>query len=196
MRLGHRAALTGSLWTAMVSQWTRPGLVISVQAGTINLNGATSGTATITAVTLAQSLIFMPGMPTSATVDGFASSNLARIELTNTTTVTASRFTSEAVAFLVPYVVVQFAPGVLRTVSRGTMDLNGVTSQTATISPSLRDPLKAIAISLGVAVNVNTLNPLNEWIRLTVTSSTVVTGTVNTAQAVSMVQGYQVVEWY
>jgi len=66
-----------------------PGSIKSIQRGTITIaNSSTSNTATITAVVTAKSIISLLGTSSTETS---AANLLARVELTNTTTVTATR---------------------------------------------------------------------------------------------------------
>jgi len=63
----------------------------SVQYGTVTVAvGASSGTATITAVTIGKSVLIMLGFTSGATAGGMYASDFPRITLTNSTTVTAN----------------------------------------------------------------------------------------------------------
>src|SRR5712691_8840745 len=105
----------------------------SIQAGTIDLTTNASATATITAVVLANSMILYLGEKTTETAIGRYDVSNARVELTNTTTVTAYKGLAN-VSTIVSYVVVEFNSGVLKSAQRGTIDMNNVTSNTATIT--------------------------------------------------------------
>ena len=121
----------------MVGLWWASSIVASVQTGQLDMNGVTTKTATISAIDLSRSIcVFNGAKNTSAEatandVSGFT----FRVALTNSTTVTASIVLSVAAAGrLVNFTVVEFFPGVLRSVQRGSITMTGVQSNTATIT--------------------------------------------------------------
>ena len=129
---------TGPLGGAgMVGLWGASSLVASVQTGQLDMNGVTTKTATISAVDLSRSIcVFNGAKNTSGESTANNASGLAfRVALTNSTTVTANIVLSVAAAGrLVNFTVVEFFPGVLRSVQRGSITMNGVGSGTATIT--------------------------------------------------------------
>lgn len=185
-RLGPRTRLLGSGASARVSQWLQRSQVKSVQRATIAITGATSNTATITAVVLANSRLRFLG--TSSTANSTIGQAAPRLAFTNTTTITASVDTSPgADTTSVSFEVIEYWPGVIKSVQRGT--ITGITTATIT------------------AVNVNKSEV--DWLGYQVTSAiasfiagTTVTltdsTTVTTASgsAAAQVTGYQVVEWF
>lgn len=168
-----------------------PSLIKSVQRGTITITGGnSSNTATITAVVLANSLLAWGsnGLNTAGQVD--AAMFMARLELTNTTTVTATRGgTTEDLT--VPYQVIEFWPGLLRSVQRGTV----VTGTPATITSV--NTAKSILQYLG-CVAATTAG--GEWGRnqayVVLTNGTTVTATEGGGTTGNITAGYQVAEYW
>lgn len=190
----RRATLTGSALSSAVAQWTQPGIVKSVQQSTIDLNGLTSKTATITSVVTANALIFHQGASYGAsTADP---SVFTLIALTNATTVTASDRTALGAAMPVGFVVIEFVPGVLKYVQRGTIDVNGGTTATAAITSPV-NTLKAFVTSLGFVPSLDPTFDFQKHVpRLALTNGTTITMTVGANPTVSMTMGYQVAEFY
>lgn len=112
----------------------RASTIKSVQRGTISLSGVTSNTATITAVDPNNTMLVMNGFTSDETA-----SNYPRVfpllQLTNATTVTASKQDATSTT-VVSFEVIEFYPGVLRSsVQRGTIAItNAVLTATATIT--------------------------------------------------------------
>jgi len=86
-----------------------PGIVKSKQEGTIALSTGASGSATITAVTLANSIVFYQGAYTTASTDSHrAGATSIQLWLSATTTVSCYRYTSGAYNLTVAYCVIEF----------------------------------------------------------------------------------------
>lgn len=195
----RRLTLTGSPISALLARWTQPGIVKNIQAGTIDLNGVTSNTATITSVDVSNALIFHSGFTSAGGGGSNTQSTIyTRVALTNATTVTATVGAGIAAATPVAYVVIEFYPGVLKYVQRGTIALNAGTSQTASITSPV-NTLKAFAIYLGA----NSNNATDAWVasyqqKVVLTNGTTVTATVAQGSANSTVNtvGYQVAEFF
>ena len=88
-----------------LTQFTGSGIK-SIQRGTITLSSTLTATATISSVNVNKSMLNFLGCvdgTTSTTNSGFA-----RIELTNATTITATRNTSTFGASVVAYEVIEF----------------------------------------------------------------------------------------
>lgn len=86
--------------------------VRSVQMGTITLTTtSTTNTATISSVTTTNSAVFYLG--TSSSINGTAANSLCRLNLTDATTVTATRQTGTSATVIVSYCVVEWQSGVL-----------------------------------------------------------------------------------
>lgn len=182
--------LTGSVLDSRVSQYGQRGLVKSVQRGTINLTSVTSNTATITAVTLANCLVSYLGT-TFAVATNNAAVSKARVELTNTTTVTAYQNTANANATDVSFEVLEFYPGVIRQLQRGTLVMSG--GLTATVSPALNDTTKALLTTLGYTTTATDQDVFNQP-KIVLTNTTTITASAagNTTATI----GYQVAEFY
>lgn len=80
-------------------------IINSIQAGTITLSGATSGTDTITSVDLSKSFVVFGGNEATSTSE--VGRAFVRLTLTNATTVTANKGQSNGSA-TVNYVVIEF----------------------------------------------------------------------------------------
>ena len=118
-RYAETTRLIGSLVGARVAQWGQRSVIKSIQRGTIVITGATSNTATITAVDVGNSLLRFLGSWTSDAADTDAQS-LVQIVLTNATTITATVATSPAGNNTTcGYEIVEYYPGVLKSVQRG-----------------------------------------------------------------------------
>lgn len=170
----------------------RHSAVKSLQSGTVAISGsATSNTATITAVDPANSLLFNTGQVYTL-ASTLATINKSRLELTNGTTVTAFRGTGNPSVPVVFFTVIEFYPGVLKSVQRGQLNLNNVTSVNGTISSV--DLTKAGITSLGFS----TLGADNFDITdaaLTIVNATTVNAQRFTSEASDLIVGYQVAEF-
>lgn len=105
------------------------GRIRSVQRGTISIGSATSASATIVAVNTRHAVIRFLGF-TNATFD--ARDMVGRVELTNSTTVTALRYSTVADSTTVSYEVTHYWPGVIKSIQRGTLTSGGGVNVTLT----------------------------------------------------------------
>lgn len=181
--------LDGTLLTARTSQGRS--LIKSIQRGTITIANATaSNTATITAVDPNNAIVHGLGN----TVNEAPNSSFVRVTLTNSTTVTATR-SGTVSANTVNYEVIEYWPGLIKSVQRGTITLNSVTSATATITAV--DTTKTMVEHLGASNTDASGGNGQLWLTtLVLTNATTVTAAVNTAAANSPIVGYQVIEWF
>jgi hypothetical protein len=162
-----------------------PSLVKSVQAGTIAITGATSNTATVTAVNVANAVLIWLGNRLPVASGGYRQLN-ARLELTNPTTVTATVNTDPGPnTTTVSFVLVEFFSGVLRSVQRGT--ITGATTATITAV----NTKKSFLVPLGQTTD-NSVGDTSQAATLELTDATTVTQAGGGAGTVS---GYQVVEF-
>lgn len=97
------------------------GRIKSIQRGVIAIAGAASATATITAVHLRHARLRFLGY-TNSTDD--AVNMIARVELTDETTVTALRYATVAAGTSVGWEVTEYWPGVIKSVQRGSVALS------------------------------------------------------------------------
>lgn len=176
----------------MVSQWGASSLVTSGQQAniTIPLSGsANSNTSTISSVDLTRSIILWGGVFPSAynrnDLDGI------RVALTNATTVTATRSGVSAADSYTTYSVMEFQPGVIRNVQRGTSTMSSTTIHNTITVVNLA---KTFYTFLGIsdADTSSTTQRLNAYMYFV--NPTDLAVAVYTAS--SQVVGWQVVEFY
>jgi hypothetical protein len=109
----------------------RSSIIKSIQRGTITITGATSNTATITAVDITNSELHFVGHTYTANA-GLGTQTYVRLDLTNSTTITALVAASPgADTLVVGFEVWEFYPRILKSVQRGTITSPATT---ATIS--------------------------------------------------------------
>lgn len=181
----------------LVSTWGRQGFIKSVQTGTIDLNGATSNTATITTASLTNTILLNAGVAASAGALGALNSTGIRITLTNATTVTGVRFGNDAHAMVVRFFVVEFFPGVIRSIQRFTaIELNVAPPVTQAITSV--NTGKTMLVHLGAAQNdAGTYTGANDsTVDVSLTSSILVTLVIGTGPGVSTLVNFDVVEFY
>lgn len=177
---------------ALVVRWGAASLVKSIQRGTISLNGVLSNTATITSVDLANSVLLFLGASSNNAGDNIPD-YAPRLALTNATTITATKFSLGGGGnTVVSYEVLEYWPGVIKSVQRGSIVLTNVATNTATITTV--NTAKAHLGFLGA--EIPSVSTQAEWPRLDLTNSTTVTATRVSAGAPSTTVGFQVVEWF
>lgn len=168
----HRPrALLGSPVSAIVAGFARRTQIKSIQSGNIDLNGVSSATATITSVNTGHALIYYIG-------NNEAGSNqfqyaASALQLTNATTVTALRAQALASQHLAQYVVRERPPGLLRSIQRGSINVNGGTSATATVTAV--DTTKVLLTMTGYTFDTASVMTGLQLPRLTQTNATTVT---------------------
>lgn len=177
--------------SGMVALWGASSLIKSVQEGVVSLSTNASATATIAAVATGNSLIFATGTSDDQASEVAQNTNCL-IELTNATTVTATRDQSGGVTESASFVVVEFLPGVIKSVQRGTITIaGGATSNTAAITSV--NTAKAFTTPLGSTTTAAADASNNA--RLATTNATTITATrVGTGNPATF--GYQVVELF
>jgi hypothetical protein len=185
----RRAALTGSALSSTLSRWTQPGFVMAVQRGTVTItSGNVSGTATITSVVTANTRFRFLGCNDSG-VDA-QPSLLAKVALTNATTVTATVNTAPTNNLVVGFEVTEYYPGILKSVQRGTITVTGGTgTNTASITTVVTQKSELAWLGATVASTARDI----PW--LTLTNATTVTAT-NVSGSSTAIVGYEVAEWY
>lgn len=189
MRFGSR--LFGA---SPVSQWLRGGSggIQSIQSGSITIGpAAASNTATVASVQTANSVLLHLGSTYDA-VDTLSGSYMGRLALTNGTTITATR-AGTSNTLVVRYLLLEYAPGVVKAVRNGTIVLSGVTSNTDTIADV--STTRAMLCHLGVSTADTSGAGATFDVALTLTNTTTVTATRGSAAAASTVS-YRVVEFY
>jgi len=176
----------------MVSLWGASSLVTSSQWNTLAIpasGSANSNTATISTVDPTRSVIFWGGVYPSIynrnDLDGI------RVTLTNATTVTATRSGVSAADSYTSFTVVEFQPGVIRNVQRGTTTMSSASIAQAITQVNIpKSWFQFLGISdSDVSATTQRLNAYCYF-----SSSTVLT--VSAGIAGSQVFGWQVVEFY
>lgn len=168
-------------------------LVTSVQTGTIAVTSGTSGTATISAVTLANSVVYLCGNTSGSTTfnDGRNSPTLV---LTNTTTVTSTVRTL-SVSCTASFVVINFNASALNQAKQAFSKswTNSAISSTQTITSV--NVNNAMLFFAGCDNDANETNTTDRQTAL-ITSATVVTVTTGVANSdAAIVCNFSVVEF-
>lgn len=186
-RIGRRTQQPGS---AVVGRWLAPSLIQSIQRGTIAITGATSATATVAAVQPEHCRLVWLG-DTYSDATGSGNTAFVRLALTTSTTVTGTTQTSPGAATVtVAFELIEYRPGVLKSVQRGTISQPATTATITEVDPAKAqvEYLGQTCVSGGAAI-VST-----QQAKAVLTNGTTVTVTagVNDGQ----VTGYQVTEWF
>jgi hypothetical protein len=167
-------------------------VIRSIQQVSISLaSGVTSNTASISSVTPGNCMLIFQGNTANIGTVTRPDSASPRVELTNSTTVTATRGASHSDTCTAKAVVVEFASGAMVSATQaGTISLNGVTSNTATIAPVSAN---AFVLFLGVTSATTNIHfgAVASGVRLT--NSTTVTAFTGAASA-NLTIGYMVVD--
>lgn len=190
MRTNRR--LVGPLAAAgMVALWGQSSLIRSIQRGMIDLGGATSATATVTAVSLLNSRLRFLSVDNNWNSGPQLQYEMPRLELTNETTITATRFAVGGLVARVNWELTEYAPGVLKAVQRGTISIgSGAATATATITGV--DTAKTEMDFLGFSTDATTDE--SGWARVELTNGTTVTSTRRGTGAFTTILSFQAVE--
>lgn len=169
------------------------GYATSIEQVSITIaNGATSNTATLsTPVTLNKSYIVWQGQSGSSASFNPAITR-ARIELTNTNTVTATRNTSDTGTLTVNAVIVATTTNLAQSCEHGTVAISASTSGTSTLANSVTTT-RSVAFWLGSSTTSTTTSARNWGTAVDLTNTNTVTGHVNTSGTHTV--GYCVVQW-
>lgn len=174
--------------SARVGQWLQRSRVKSVQRGAITITAATSNTATITAVVTANCRLRWLGQSFSAASTSQASS-CARLALTNATTITATVQTDPgANSTVVSYEILEYWPGVIKSVQRGTI-VGPTTTATITAVNTAKSELNFLGYTQTAVDGIMQYQP-----RITLTNATTITATV-IADATTT-PAYEVTEYF
>lgn len=188
----RRERLLGSSYPSGVLSTGQRGFIKSIQSGTVTLTGVTSNTAAITSVVPANSLLVWIGCTYSADTDPDTSSSAVRIDLTSATVVTGTK-TSASNTAIASFQVIEYWPGILKSVQRSIVTINAATSATATITAV--NVAKSTLTLLGWSTNQVNGYWARMGPRLALTDATTVTGTKGIATE-SIVAAFQVAEYY
>lgn len=171
----------------------------SIQRGTIVLSGAgadgvvETNTATITSVDMNNAFVRFLGSSGANTSYG----NFCRVELTNATTVTASHFNH--LSTTVSYEVIEFYPGVIKSIQRGTIAIanGGVLTNTATITSVTTTQACIEDSGIEPTTDAGATTYQEEYVyTLVLTNATTVTATRGLGTAAAVKIGFTVVEFY
>jgi hypothetical protein len=176
--------------SGVIANWGASSLIRSVQRGTISVTGATSATATVSAVNLDHTrLRFLGARASLNVVDG--TKYFAHIQLTNATTITATVTASPgANTCLVSWELTEYAPGVIKSIQRGTTTAAGGAA-TATITRV--DPAKS-ELTINGFLDADTSN--NNGVFCTGVITDGVTLTFTNTVAVNITPAWEVVEYF
>lgn len=174
--------------------WGASSLLASVQRGTVAMtNTVTTNTATIAAVDTANSVLVWLGQNGTSASDN-PDHAWCGLELTNATTVTATR-TTGGNTVTVSFEVYEFLPGVIKRVQRGATGPLTTTPTTATITAV--NPSKTFLLSLGRRQGGFTYRVDYSEASFALTNETTITITcVNAAATAGVWVYWQVVELF
>jgi len=192
----HRNFLGPAGMGGMVGLWGANSLVESVQRGTITVGGSgATNTVTITAVDLSRTALIWGNVSAPNVLANGVTASTARVALTNATTITATQDGSgTSVDQTIPYQVVQFRPGVVRSVQRGTCAIN-TTATIAAVTPE-KAWLNFLGISTNNGAAFNGTDPGTYKTRMVLTNATTVTQTTGTSAGQTVTASFEVVEFY
>lgn len=164
----------------------------SVQHFSITIaNTNTTGTTTINSVDTTKSIIIFGGFQCGGTTT--PAGNMAYLELTNGTTVTAVRQGTPTSQVIVTGCVIECTSSLLTSVQRGLITIaSGTSSNTATVSSVNAN--SSLVNSLYYNTNDSTLVPNTQYPRLSI-SGTTVTAQTNANTTSDLIVSYQVIEF-
>lgn len=158
------------------------GIISSIQQVEFTIaSAATTGTATITSVDTSRSVVFFSngvfgGLRQTDTANT-PDVTMARIELTNATTVTATRNTADTFAITVICTVVEYTADAIDSVQQGTVQITGANlTNTATIT-SVNTSRSVVLYNGATSDNTASARQAVAWQELSLTNATTVTGT-------------------
>lgn len=191
MSRSHRGrVLLGAGRSSRVGQLGNRRVIKSLQSGSVALASVATNTATITAVDVNNAILLYQGLSMTVANPNLVICN-AILTLTNATTVTATQAGAFGNTVTVPFTVVEFFPGVIRSVQRGTIAASG-TSATATINAV--DILTSTVMYLGQTSGSAAPNSDSVSVKLVLTNATTVTASTGNTSASDV--AYQVIEWF
>lgn len=188
----HRSRQRSQPASRTVALWGAVSPAVSIQRGTITIAAAsTSNTATIGAVIPDNSQLLFLGSSSSEDGATSMSSVACRLVLTNATTITASRLSSTG-EVIVSYEIVEYLPGVIRSVQRGTVTATAAVSGTATIT-AVANINRCTTTVLGWDYNHAQIYTASQG-RVDLTNTTTVTLN-RVSNNGNLTAGFQVIEW-
>ena len=180
---------------ALIAASSSSSILKSVQTGEITIAaGASSGTATINAVNTGRSICLFNGWR-SADTSLVTTEDYIRVDLTDSTTVTAQTNSSNAATSRIArYTIVEFDPDAIKSVQQSTIAIGGSnTSATATITAV--DTTRAFVVHLGQTHSTNNTNFNYNQGRLDLTNATTVTAQKDSGSNPTLTVGFAVLEF-
>lgn len=176
----------------LVGLWGASSLIESIQYGTVSLGAGTTATATITAVDVSRSVLIDLRSLNNWSAGTQPAYTSTRLTLTNSTTVTGDRNASGGITCSAGFAIVQFRPGVIKSVQYGNIN-GGAATNTATITSVNTD--KTFLLSLGIIGDTGGLDGYFYSI-LSLTNATTVTATRGIAGGAGVNHGFVAVEGF
>lgn len=194
------AAGIGGLIAAFTETGAAPaGIIESIQQVEFTIaSSATSGTTTISSVDTAKTAIFFShhilGGRRQTNTSTVANDAMVRVDLTNGTTVTATRGDNPAFAITVVCTVVEFTSAAVDSIQQGSIQFTGTTtSNTDTISSV--DTARSVVVHNGVDTSQNASIGGSAFTDVVLTNATTVTATRDAAGSATINTNYVVIEF-
>lgn len=189
MQNANKSRGTGPLGGAgMVGLWGASSLIKSIQAGTMTSSYPTNATGTIATVDTANSIVYLLGFTQSNVNNNYAVCAGA-VELTNSTTVTGYQSVSGGADMVFSFVVVEYLPGIVKSIQAGTVAVGVNASATATVTAV--NTAKSMLVWRGFRVSTGAAPNTDSWATKTVlTNATTVTANRITADANNNITAY------
>lgn len=158
-------------------------------------SGSTTNTATITAVSSKAFLIYQGAKTNQANAAGVTNSEYGYLQLTNSTTVTATRQGSNTDTLTLTGVVVDPTSNLVKSIEQGTITLNSLATNTANLTTPVNIGQSAV-FYLGNSTDntVNDVTTNNCAVRLS-SDGTQIIADVGVAGTTNRTVGYVVVQW-
>lgn len=176
----------------------RQPVIKSIQYNTVS-HVDTVNTRTITAVNVDNSIIMNLGVSQTGGGDGEADDYFAYVELTDSTTVTATKQDADLDSnSILSFCVIEFFPGIIKSVQAGTIAItSGNTSNTDTITSV--DTSKSMLIHLGTSTTggFTAMDDIEHILtRITLTNATTITATRHDGTSASSITSYMLAEFF
>lgn len=175
--------------TTSATSAVSPTYVNSVKFYEVTLGtGQTSNTVTIDEV--GDKALIFPTFESSGTSTA-PSATQARVEFTNSTTLTLIRNTASSVTVKAKIMVIDATDSLVDSVQYGTISLAAATSNTAAITPV--DATRSIPVYLGMTTDTGSQSAGRQNGRVTLTDEDTITG--NTSNAITGTLGFMIIDW-
>lgn len=184
--------------TMMSSASSNPGgnsIIQSIQHGSITIGAsATSGSTTISSVNTSKTVLLWGGQRTTQASGEPGDTTHGYLQLTNSTTVTASRRAADTTTLTISFTVIEFIPAAIQSIQYGSISIgSGITTNTATISSVITT--NSACLFLGQTYDLNATNNSKEWGTVVLTNATTVTANRDVSGINTLVIYFVVVEW-